>query len=86
MGIQSRIPAYCFTFFSEHLAREKERAQARIWGRRRSIRISNTSSTIVKDMRKWVPLKDNRMPTDKYRVPPFDAKGKANQSSPISTC
>jgi len=35
----------------------------------------------LEDMRKWVPLSDNRMPTlmGKYKVPHFDAKGEANK-------
>ena len=37
----------------------------------------------LEDTRKWVPLTDNRMPTlmGKYKVPHFDAKGEADESS-----
>lgn len=35
----------------------------------------------MEDIRQWVPLTDNRMPTlmEKYKVPLFDAKGEANK-------
>lgn len=73
--------AFCVTFYFEHFSPEKELAQAQ--GMAEASKHTGVQHVIwstLEDIRKWVPLDDDRMPTlmEKYKVPHFDAKGEAN--------
>jgi uncharacterized protein YbjT (DUF2867 family) len=73
--------AYCVTFFWAHFSPEKELAQAAAMARAaEAAGVHHVIWSTLEDTRKWVPLDDERMPTlmEKYKVPHFDAKGKAN--------
>lgn len=70
--------AYCVTNFWEHFSPEKEQAQARnMADAARATGLEHVIWSTLEDVRRWVPLSDNRMPTlgGKWKVPHFDGKG-----------
>ena len=73
--------AFCLTNFWEHFSPELELAQAERQARAaKAAGVRHAIWSTLEDVRKWVPLSDNRMPTlmGKYKVPHFDAKGEAD--------
>jgi len=73
--------AYCLTNFWEHFSPDKEIVQAGNLARAaKSAGVSHVIWSTLEDVRDFVPLSDDRMPTllEKYKVPHFDAKGEAN--------
>ena len=74
--------AYCLTNFWEHFSPDKEIAQAGNLARAaKAAGVSHVIWSTLEDVRDYVPLDDDRMPTllGKYKVPHFDAKGEANK-------
>jgi uncharacterized protein YbjT (DUF2867 family) len=74
--------AYCLTNFWEHFSPDKEIAQAGNLARAaKTAGVSHVIWSTLEDVRDFVPLDDDRMPTllGKYKVPHFDAKGEANK-------
>ncbi|MBP7569991.1 MAG: NmrA/HSCARG family protein [Acidobacteria bacterium] len=74
--------AFCVTFFWHHMSAERETAEARNMAvAAKAAGVQHVIWSTLEDMRKWVPLSDDRMPTlqGKYKVPHFDAKGEANR-------
>ncbi len=74
--------AFCVTFFWEHFSPEKEKQNAKnMADAAREAGLKHVIWSTLEDTRKWVTLKDNRMPTlmEKYKVPHFDAKGESDQ-------
>ena len=74
--------AYCLTNFWEHFSPDKEIAQAGNLARAtKAAGVSHVIWSTLEDVRDFVPIDDDRMPTllGKYKVPHFDAKGEANQ-------
>lgn len=72
---------YAVTNFWEHLSPEKEITEAKnIALAAKAAGVKHAIWSTLEDTRKWVPLKDNRMPTlmEKYKVPHFDGKGESN--------
>ena len=70
--------AYCVTNFWEHFSADKEQAQARnMADAARATGLKHVIWSTLEDVRRWVPLSDNRMPTlgGKWKVPHFDGKG-----------
>jgi uncharacterized protein YbjT (DUF2867 family) len=73
--------AFCLTNFWEHSSPERELkqayAQAQAAG---NAGVQHVIWSTLEDVRKWIPLADDRMPTlmGKYKVPHFDAKGEAD--------
>ena len=70
--------AYCVTNFWEHFSPEKEQAQVRnMADAARAAGLKHVIWSTLEDVRRWVPLSDNRMPTlgGKWKVPHFDGKG-----------
>jgi uncharacterized protein YbjT (DUF2867 family) len=70
--------AFCITNFWEHFSPEKEQAQARnMADAARAAGLKHVIWSTLEDVRRWVPLSDNRMPTlnGKWKVPHFDGKG-----------
>ena len=73
--------AFCVTFFWHHLSPEKELAEAASMAEAaKQTGVAHVIWSTLEDIRKFVPLDDDRMPTlmGKYKAPHFDAKGEAN--------
>ena len=73
--------AYCVTFFWHHLSPDREREEARALAEAaRATGLEHVVWSTLEDTRRWVPVDDDRMPTlhGRYKVPHFDAKGKAD--------
>jgi uncharacterized protein YbjT (DUF2867 family) len=73
---------FCMTNFWEHFSPQREKAQARnLANAARKARVSHAIWSTLEDVRDYVPLHDDRMPTlmGAYKVPHFDAKAEANQ-------
>ncbi|MGD0054129.1 MAG: NmrA family NAD(P)-binding protein [Acidimicrobiales bacterium] len=73
--------AYCVTNFWEHFSPAKENAQAANMARAaKAAGVSHVIWSTLEDVRNWVPLNDDRMPTlnGEYKVPHFDGKGESN--------
>jgi uncharacterized protein YbjT (DUF2867 family) len=74
--------AFCVTFFWAHYSPEKEMAEVKIMAEAaKSAGLKHVIWSTLEDVRKHVPLADNRMPTlnEKYKVPHFDGKGESDQ-------
>ncbi|HXS55264.1 MAG TPA: NmrA/HSCARG family protein [Hanamia sp.] len=70
--------AYFVTFFWDHYSPEKEMAEAEnMAAAAKEAGLKHVIWSTLEDVRKWVPLDDNSMPTlrEKYKVPHFDGKG-----------
>jgi uncharacterized protein YbjT (DUF2867 family) len=73
--------AYCVTFFWAHFSPERELAEAKALADAATrARLQHVIWSTLEDVRKYVPLDDDRLPTlhGKYKVPHFDAKGEAD--------
>jgi uncharacterized protein YbjT (DUF2867 family) len=73
---------FCMTNFWEHFSPEREKAQARnLANAARDAGVAHAIWSTLEDVRAYVPLHDERMPTlmGAYKVPHFDAKAEANQ-------
>jgi uncharacterized protein YbjT (DUF2867 family) len=73
--------AYCVTFFWAHFSPERELAEAKALADAATrARLQHVVWSTLEDVRKYVPLDDDRLPTlhGKYKVPHFDAKGEAD--------
>jgi uncharacterized protein YbjT (DUF2867 family) len=73
--------AFCMTNFWEHFSPEREKAQAaNLAEAARSAGVEHAIWSTLEDVRRFVPLDDDRMPTlmGRYKVPHFDAKGEAD--------
>ncbi|WP_394841892.1 NmrA/HSCARG family protein [Pendulispora brunnea] len=73
--------AFCVTNFWEHVSPERETAQgANMAFAARSAGVAHAIWSTLEDVRRWVPLSDERLPTlmKKYKVPHTDAKGEAD--------
>ncbi|KPJ82913.1 MAG: nucleoside-diphosphate sugar epimerase [Gemmatimonas sp. SG8_23] len=70
--------AFCVTNFWEHFSPEKEMAQAKnLADAAKRAGVRHVVWSTLEDVRRWVPLDDDRMPTlmERFKVPHFDAKG-----------
>ena len=73
--------AYCVTNFWEHFSADKEQVQARNMAEAaKAAGLKHVVWSTLEDVRRWVPLSDNRMPTlgGKWKVPHFDGKGSSD--------
>jgi uncharacterized protein YbjT (DUF2867 family) len=73
--------AFCITNFWEHFSPAKENEQAANMARAaKAASVSHVIWSTLEDVRTFVPLDDDRMPTlmEKYKVPHFDGKGESN--------
>ena len=73
---------FCMTNFWEHFSPQREKAQARnLANAARDAEVAHAIWSTLEDVRAYVPLHDDRMPTlmGAYKVPHFDAKAEANQ-------
>ena len=74
--------AYFVTFFWDHFSPEKEMQEVRNMAEAaKEAGLKHAIWSTLEDVRKFIPLSDDRMPTlqGKYKVPHFDAKGESNQ-------
>lgn len=73
--------AFCVTNFWEHLSPERETAQAGNMARAaRATGVRHAIWSTLEDVRSFVPVGDERIPTlsGGYKVPHYDGKGEAN--------
>ncbi len=80
-AFQGAYGAFCVTFFWNHFSPEKELAHATAMAHAaKDNGLKHVIWSTLEDVRKFVPLSDNRMPTlqSKYKCPHFDAKGEAD--------
>lgn len=74
--------AFFVTFFWDHFSAEKETNEARNMAEAaKAAGLKHVIWSTLEDVRNFVPLDDNSMPTlqGKYKVPHFDGKGEADQ-------
>lgn len=74
--------AYCVTFFWNHFSPEREIANGTALAQAaHHAGVQHAIWSTFEDVRKSVPLSDNRMPTlhGKYKVPHFDAKAEVDR-------
>jgi uncharacterized protein YbjT (DUF2867 family) len=73
--------AYFVTFFWDHFSAEKETAEAKSMASvAKEAGLKHVIWSTLEDVRQYVPLDDDSMPTlqGKYKVPHFDGKGEAD--------
>jgi uncharacterized protein YbjT (DUF2867 family) len=81
-ALKGAYGAYFVTFFWAHYSPEKEMAEAKnMADAARESGLKHVIWSTLEDVRRWVPLDDDRMPTlhGKYKVPHFDGKGESDQ-------
>jgi uncharacterized protein YbjT (DUF2867 family) len=81
-ALEGAFGAYFVTFFWAHFSAEKEYEEAKRFAEAaKATGLQHAIWSTLEDVRDYVPLDDNRMPTllGKYKVPHFDAKGEADQ-------
>ncbi|KAA9036340.1 NmrA/HSCARG family protein [Ginsengibacter hankyongi] len=81
-ALQGAYGAYFVTFFWAHFSPEKELAEAKnMAAAAKDAGLKHVIWSTLEDVRKYVPLDDNSMPTlhGKYKVPHFDGKGESDQ-------
>ena len=74
--------AFCVTFYWAHMSPDREIANAKALATAaKAAGIQHAIWSTLEDVRKFVPLSDNRMPTiqGKYKCPHFDTKGESNR-------
>jgi uncharacterized protein YbjT (DUF2867 family) len=74
--------AYFVTFFWLHFSPEKEMAQVKMMAKAaKETGLKHVIWSTLEDVRNFVPLEDDSMPTlnGKYKVPHFDGKGESDQ-------
>lgn len=74
--------AYFVTFFWSHFSPEKEMAEVKMMAEAaKAANLQHVVWSTLEDVRKYVPLDDDSMPTlhGKYKVPHFDGKGESDQ-------
>ena len=80
--LEGAYGAYFVTFFWAHFSPEKEMAEAKnMAAAAKDAGLKHVIWSTLEDVRKYVPLNDNSMPTlhGKYKVPHFDGKGESDQ-------
>lgn len=81
-ALRGAYGAFCVTNFWEHLSPEREGAQAAAMARAtRQAGLQHVVWSTLEDVRRWVPVTDNRLPTlyGKYKCPHFDSKGEMDE-------
>ena len=80
--LEGAYGAYFVTFFWAHFSPEKEMAEAKSMAlAAKDAGLKHVIWSTLEDVRKYVPLGDNSIPTlhGKYKVPHFDGKGESDQ-------
>jgi uncharacterized protein YbjT (DUF2867 family) len=81
-AVDGAYGAYFVTFFWDHYSPEKETAEAKTYANAaKKAGLKHVIWSTLEDVREFVPLDDDRMPTirEKYKVPHFDGKGEADK-------
>ena len=81
-ALQGAYGAYFVTFFWDHYSPEKEMENASIFANAaKKAGLKHAIWSTLEDVREFVPLDSDQMPTlkDKYKVPHFDGKGASNK-------
>lgn len=81
-ALQGAYGAYFVTFFWAHFSAEKEISEAKIFAEAaKEAGLKHIIWSTLEDVRKFVPLDDNSLPTlqGKYKVPHFDGKGESDK-------
>jgi len=81
-AVEGAYGAYFVTFFWAHFSPEKEMEEAKIYANAaKDAGLKHVIWSTLEDVRKYVPLDDESMPTlrGKYKVPHFDGKGESDQ-------
>lgn len=79
--LEGAYGAFFVTFFWDHFSAEKETAEAKSMASvAKEAGLKHVIWSTLEDVRKYVPLDDDSMPTlqGKYKVPHFDGKGEAD--------
>ena len=85
-ALEDAYGAYFVTFFWAHFSAEKEIAEAKNMAEAAKLAgLKHVIWSTLEDVRHYVPLSDDRMPTfqGKYKVPHFDGKGEADHFLPM---
>jgi len=80
--LEGAYGAYFVTFFWAHYSPEKEKAEAATYAQAaKDAGLKHVIWSTLEDVREYVPLDDDRMPTlrEKYKVPHFDGKGESDK-------
>lgn len=80
-ALEGAYGAYFVTFFWNHFSAEKEKEEVKHMAEAsKEAGLQHIIWSTLEDVKKWVPLNDNRMPTlhDKYKVPHFEGKGESD--------
>jgi uncharacterized protein YbjT (DUF2867 family) len=81
-ALQGAYGAFFVTFFWAHFSAEKETAEAAAYARAaKAAGLKHVIWSTLEDVREYVPLDDDHMPTlqGKYKVPHFDGKGESDK-------
>lgn len=81
-ALKGAYGAFFVTFFWAHFSAEKENAEAAIFVEAaKKADLKHVIWSTLEDVREYVPLNDQRMPTlqGKYKVPHFDGKGESDK-------
>jgi uncharacterized protein YbjT (DUF2867 family) len=81
-ALEGAYGAYFVTFFWNHFSAEKETAQAKTFAdAAKKAGLKHAIWSTLEDVREFVPLDNDSMPTlkEKYKVPHFDGKGEADK-------
>lgn len=81
-AMEGAYGAFCVTFFWAHFSAEKETEEARMLAAAaKKAGLQHVIWSTLEDIRLYVPLSDDRMPTlqGKYKVPHFDGKGEGDR-------
>jgi uncharacterized protein YbjT (DUF2867 family) len=77
-AMQGAYGAFCVTFFWAHFSPEKEMAEAKVMAEAaKAAGLKHVIWSTLEDVRTYIPLDDDRMPTlnGNWKVPHFDGKG-----------
>lgn len=80
-ALEGAYGAYFVTFFWDHFSAEKEKEEANHMAEAaKDAGLQHVIWSTLEDVKKWVPLSDNSMPTlhEKYKVPHFEGKGESD--------
>jgi uncharacterized protein YbjT (DUF2867 family) len=80
--LEGAYGAYFVTFFWAHFSPEKEMAEVKMMAEAaKAANLQHVVWSTLEDVRNYVPLDDDSMPTlrGKYKVPHFDGKGESDQ-------
>ena len=81
-ALRGAYGAFFVTFFWAHFSPEKEKAEAAIFVEAaKHANLKHVIWSTLEDVREYIPLSDQRMPTlhGQYKVPHFDGKGESDK-------